>query len=109
MPFPEQLIEVQKLMADNDDRARKIYETIGVCFGYALAYFNGFYKIRNLLLLGRVTSGKGGKIIIEKAEEVLKVEFPTLAKQISISMPDEKLKRHGQAIAAASLPKIGKK
>ena len=104
MPFPEQLIEVQKLMADNDERARKIYETVGTCFGYAVAYFAEFYEIKNLLLLGRVTSGEGGQIIIDKTEEVLKAEFPELAEQISISTPDEQLKRHGQAIAAASLP-----
>lgn len=106
MPFPEQLIEVQKLMANNDDRARKIYETVGTCFGYAIAYFAEFYEIKNLLLLGRVTSGEGGQIIIDKTEEVLKAEFPELAEQISISTPDEQLKRHGQAIAAASLPAL---
>jgi predicted NBD/HSP70 family sugar kinase len=106
MPFPEQLIEVQKLMAANDDRARKIYETVGTCFGYAIAYFAEFYEIKNLLLLGRVTSGEGGQIIIDKTEEVLKAEFPELAEKISISTPDEQLKRHGQAIAAASLPAL---
>lgn len=106
MPFPEQLVEVQKLMADNDERARKVYETVGTCFGYTIAYFAEFYEIKNLLLLGRVTSGEGGQIIIDKTEEVLKAEFPELAKQISISTPDEQLKRHGQAIAAASLPAL---
>jgi len=38
---------------------------------------------------------------------VLAQEFPQLREQIRISMPDEKLKRHGQVIAAASLPFIG--
>ncbi|MCP3674837.1 MAG: ROK family protein [Gammaproteobacteria bacterium] len=106
MPFPEQLKEVQKLMSDDDERARKIYETIGVCFGYTIAHFAEFYEIRNLLILGRVTSGKGGNLILQIAEEVLKKEFPQLAEQISFSTPDEKSKRHGQAVAAASLPSI---
>jgi hypothetical protein len=51
-----------------------------------------------------VTSGEGGQIIIRKAEEVLATEFPEL--KIAISMPDEKMKRHGQAIAAASLASL---
>lgn len=105
-PFAEQLVEVQRLMAENDPRARSIYETIGTCFGYAIAHYATIYDFRNLLILGRVTSGEGGQIIIEKAEEVLNTEFPDLASKVSISMPDEQMKRHGQAVAAASLPMI---
>ena len=105
-PFPEQLVEVQKLMAENDPRARKIYETIGVYFGYTIAHFSEFYDINSLLVLGRVTSGEGGDIIIEKAKEVLNTEFSQLAEKINITVPDEKSKRHGQAVAAASLPSI---
>ncbi|MBI9021003.1 MAG: ROK family protein, partial [Verrucomicrobia bacterium] len=48
-PFAEQLIEVQRLMAEGDERALKIYETIGVCFGYTIAHFATFYDFRNLL------------------------------------------------------------
>lgn len=106
-PFAEQLVDVQKLLAEGDGRARKIYETIGVCFGYTIAHWSDFYDVRNLLILGRVTSGRGGQIIIEKAEEVLATEFPALAEKVSITTPDEQMKRHGQAVAAASLPVIG--
>jgi len=108
-PFAEQLVEVQRLMAEGDERARKVYETIGVCFGYTVAHYSDFYDFRNLLILGRVTSGEGGQIIIEKAEEVLNAEFLALAQKISITTPDEQMKRHGQAVAAASLPIIGGK
>lgn len=105
MPFAEQLVEVQRLMKEGDPRACRIYETIGACFGYALASYAEFYEIRHLLLLGRVTSGEGGTVIIRAAEAVLETEFPELHERISISMPDETMKRHGQAIAAASLPR----
>lgn len=105
-PFAEQLVEVQKLMARGDERARKIYETIGVCLGYTIAHYAEFYEFRNLFILGRVTSGEGGQIIIKMAEEVLEIEFPALAEKICITTPDEKMKRHGQAVAAASLPAI---
>jgi predicted NBD/HSP70 family sugar kinase len=104
MKFAEQLVEVQKLMAAHDERARRIYETIGTCFGYTIAQYADFYELRVLLILGRVTSGEGGEIIIAKAGEVLRAEFPDLADRIALRTPDEKDKRHGQAVAAASLP-----
>ena len=106
MPFPEQLIEVQKAMADGDENAAKIYQTIGTCFGYAIAHYADFYDIGTLIIMGRATSGPGGQIMIDSAKEVLKAEFPQLAEQINITQPDEKMKRHGQAVAAASLPAI---
>ncbi len=105
MPFPEQLKKVQAAMAEGDERARGIYETIGVHFGYAIAHYASFYEIRNLLFLGRVASGTGGQLIIDKAEEVLREEFPEL--KVTLRVPDEQMKRHGQAVAAASLPSLG--
>ena len=106
MPFPEQLIRVQELMKQGDECAASIYRTIGTCFGYTIAGWAEFYDISKLLILGRVTSGEGGDIIIEKAKEVLSGEFSELSSSIDIETPDEKEKRHGQAIAAASLPQI---
>jgi predicted NBD/HSP70 family sugar kinase len=106
MKFAEQLVGVQKLMSAGDKRARRIYESVGVCFGYAVAHYADFYEIGTLLILGRVTSGEGGELILQKAGEVLRAEFPALAEQIKLRTPDEKDKRHGQAVAAASLPKI---
>ncbi len=107
LPLPEKLKHVQKLMAEGDPRARKIYETIGVCFGYAIAHYTEFYRFDHVLVLGRVTSGEGGAVILEQAREVLRVEFPDLADRLQFHIPDEKDKRHGQAVAAASLPVIG--
>ena len=106
LPLPEQLIAVQAAMKSGDARVRAIYDAIGACFGYAIAHYADFYEIRNLLILGRVTSGEGGEVIIARAEAVLREEFPELAAQIRIRTPDEKSKRHGQATAAASLPAL---
>jgi predicted NBD/HSP70 family sugar kinase len=108
MPLPEKLKLVQSLMAQGDERARRIYETIGVYLGYQIAHFADFYDLRNLLILGRVTSGGGGDLIVSGARELLKTEFPELAGRIELHVPDEKMKRHGQAIAAASLPDLHK-
>ena len=106
MSFPERLEKVQELMEKGDPRAKKIYETIGVYFAYTIAHYAEFYNIRNLLILGRVTSGEGGNIILEVAENVLIKEFPTLGNKINFRTPDEQNKRHGQAVTAASLPSI---
>ena len=95
-------------MKNNDQMARKIYEDIGTYLGYALPYYAEFYEIKHLLLLGRVTSGEGGSIIVERAKQVLKEEFPHLS-NINITMPDESNKRVGQSIAAASLAQSIKK
>ena len=103
MPLAERLVEVQALMAKGDPRARKIYEAIGVYLGYGIAHFADFYAIESVLVLGRVTSGQGGDAIVETAARVLEDEFPALAERIRLRTPDEKEKRHGQAIAAASL------
>jgi predicted NBD/HSP70 family sugar kinase len=108
MPLPAKLVEVQTLLAGGDERARKIYETIGVFFGYSIAHYADFYEIRNLLALGRVLTGEGGNLVLSLAQRVLSEEFPDIAERVRFHIPDEKEKRHGQAVAAASLPSIAK-
>jgi predicted NBD/HSP70 family sugar kinase len=108
MGLPERLKEVQALMAKGDARAAKIYETIGIYLGYTLPYYAEFYDFRQVLILGRVTTGRGGDIVIAKAQEVLKSEFPEVAAKIELKVPDEKSRRVGQAVAAASLPSLKK-
>lgn len=102
----EKLRVVQNLMTEGDERAAAIYDTIGAYFGYAIAYYSEFYDIKHVLIMGRVTSGKGGEILLERAQEVLDTEFPELAKKINLNIPDENARRVGQSVAAASLPKI---
>ena len=104
----EKLKVVQGLMAKGDERAARIYETIGAYFGYAVAYYAIFYDIKHVLLMGRVSSGEGGSILYRNAQKVLSEEFPELAKKITIHLPDESSRRVGQSIAAASLPSISK-
>lgn len=102
----EKLKVVQGLMETDDSRAADIYETIGTYFGYTIAYYSMFYDIKHVLIMGRVTSGKGGSILLSRANEVLKTEFPLLAEKIELHIPDEKARRVGQSVAAASLPRI---
>ena len=102
----EKLKVVQNLMSEGDERAAKIYDTIGVYFGNTIAYYAMFYDIKHVIIMGRVTSGEGGTILLARAKEVLEKEYPALAKTIELHIPDEKSRRVGQSVAAASLPKI---
>ena len=101
----EKLKVVQGLMKEGDERAAKIYETLGVYFGYSIAYYAMFYDIKHLIIMGRATSGDGGTILLDNAKKVLAEEYPEL--DINLYIPDEKSRRVGQSVAAASLPKIG--
>lgn len=104
MGVPERLENVQALMKQGDPRAERIYQTIGSYFGYALAHYANYYDIGTVLVMGRVTTGEGGNIILRVANEVLAAEFPDLS--IDVRLPDEASRRVGQAAAAASLPQI---
>ena len=100
MKFPEQLVELQKLMAAGDSRAKKVYEALGIEFGYTLAHFAEFYDYSSLLIMGRVTSGPGGQIMIDKATAVLEDEFPDL--NIEVIQPSESVSP--EAANASSVP-----
>ncbi len=102
----EKLKHVQGHLEAGHAGARQIWESIGVYLGYGLAHYANFYDLKHVLILGRVTSGSGGPIILEGAKAVLAEEFPELADRINIQLPDEKSRRVGQSIAAASLPAL---
>jgi predicted NBD/HSP70 family sugar kinase len=104
LTLAEKLKVVQKLNEEGHEGANKIFESIGVYLGYTLAWYSEFYEIKHVLLLGRVTSGKGGETILKFARETLATEFPEYA-HINIGMPSDFMRRLGQSIAAASLPK----
>lgn len=102
----EKLKFVQDLLEDGHPGARQIWESMGIYLGYAIAHYAGFYDLRHVLILGRCTSGSGGEILLHGARQVLESEFPSAAGKISLQLPDEKSRRVGQSIAAASLPDI---
>ena len=100
----EKLKAVQALIAQDDPRAAKVYESIGVYLGHTLAYYYELYGCRHVLLLGRVMSGKGGDLILDTAKKVLAEEYPEVSGKMTPELPDEKFRRVGQSMAAASLP-----
>lgn len=105
MGLPERLKELQELMSKGDARAATVYESVGVYLGYAISHYADFYDFEHMLILGRVTTGAGGEIVLDKARQVVAEEFPDLTK-IKLHVPDEKSRRIGQAVAAASLPRV---
>ena len=104
--LPERLVHLQERMAAADPRAALVYRTIGSYLGYGLLTYREEYDLDHLLLLGRVMTGPGGDLLIETAREVLAAEDPVAAEGIVFHLADERQKRHGQAVAAASLPEI---
>ena len=104
MPLADRLKIVQTRMEEGDPAAREIFDTIGVYLGYTVPWYAEFYDMKHVMILGRVTSGAGGERILARARYILATEFPEIDKRISIFLPDERSRRVGQAVAAASLP-----
>ena len=103
----EKLKAVQQLMEADDPRARAVFHDIGVYLAYAVDQYRRFYDIKHMMVLGRVMSGKGGEEILATCKAVLEEEFPHLHRSVRVMLPDEKTRRVGQSVAAASLPAIG--
>ncbi|MBR4652003.1 MAG: ROK family protein [Kiritimatiellae bacterium] len=106
MKLPERLKVVQAAMAEGDEKALRIYLMIGRYLANATKWYHEFYDFQNLMILGRVTSGLGGSIILETAKMGLEAIDPVLAEQVEIFMPDEKARRLGQSVAAAQIPVV---
>ena len=102
LSLAEKLKVVQKLNNEGHEGANKIFETIGVYLAYELAYYAEFYDIKHVIILGRVTSGKGGDTILDVCKKTLEEKFPEY-KNFKLTMPSEYMRRVGQSIAAASL------
>jgi hypothetical protein len=104
----DKLKESQAKLEEGHEGATDIWRTMGVYLGYTIAHYADFYPLRHVLILGRCTSGRGGTILLDEARRVLSTEFRELASRVNIQLPDEKSRRVGQSIAAASLPAIGR-
>ena len=102
----EKLKFVQQKLEAGHEGAQAIWQSMGVYLGYGLAHYADFYEIKHVLILGRCTSGRGGDLLLNGAKEVWRAEFPELLERIALHLPDEKIRRVGQSVAAASLPVI---
>lgn len=104
----EKLKVVQNLMEKGDSRARRIFASIGAYLAHTLKLYCRFYDVHHMIVLGRVMSGLGGSVILETCLSILNEEYPELAQKVRVMLPDEKTRRVGQSVAAASLPELRK-
>lgn len=102
----EKLKFVQDKLEAGHEGAIKIWQSMGIILGYGLAHYADFYEMRHVLILGRCTSGRGGELLLEGVHKVFEAEFPELLKRFAVHLPDEKTRRVGQSVAAASLPAL---
>lgn len=97
----EQLVALQNDVAKGDPVLEECYREMGVYLADALTLYAHFLPLQSVLVLGRVTSGKGGDLMIQTANELLqKGPHP-----IEVFTADESFKRLGQSYLAAALPK----
>ncbi len=72
----DKLAFVQERLEAGHPGAAQIWESMGIYLGYALAHYADFYDIRHVLLLGRCTSGRGGTLLLARAQAVLRNGVP---------------------------------
>ena len=106
MKLPARLKVVQAAMEKGDARALKVYVRIGRFLAHTIPWYREFYDFDNLMILGRVTSGLGGSVVLETAKTLLADVYPEWAEKVDVFMPDEKARRLGQSVAAAQIPTL---
>lgn len=106
LSLAEKLKAVQTLANDGHEGAIDVFRSIGSYLAHTLVLYSRFYDLRYLLVLGRVASGVGGDVLIAECNRVLNEEYPKLFSKMTVMLPDEKSRRVGQSVAAASLPKM---
>lgn len=102
----EKLTFMQNCIMEKSEIAIKVFESIGCYLAHIIPLYRMFYHFDNLMLLGRVLSGEGGEIILKECKRILDEEYPEIAENVKLILPDEKTRKVGQAYAAASLPAI---
>ena len=104
LPPAQQLRQVQELARQGHPAARRIFRDMGVCLAHTLALYAEIYPLRHVMVLGRVASGIGGEWMTETCRRVLAEEYPQLP--LEVLLPDDRFRRIGQSVAAASLPQV---
>lgn len=101
----ERLKQTQALVASGDERAARVFRSIGAYLAHAVPHFQVIYDgmISSVLLLGRVMSGVGGEIIRDTATGILTDAYPHVAGKVSLVLPGEEFRRKGQAVYACFL------
>lgn len=102
----EQVRSIQVKAELEETKAVQVFQSLGVALGHTLGYYHSMYQFQCVLLLGRIMAGAGGDLVFNAAQKVLAEEYPIVASQIIISLPEENNQRVSHAVAAATLPEI---
>ena len=105
-PLPQRLVHLQELMAAGDPRATPGLRDDRHVPGLRAPRLPRALRRRAPAPAGPGDDRPGGDVIIERARAVLRAEDPAAAEAITVHTPSERDKRHGQAVAAASLPAL---
>lgn len=95
---------VRALAETGDKRAQTVYRDLGVYLGHAVALYSLFYDLKRVLVMGGVSGGSAGDLILSSARRVLETDYPDV--QVLLSAPDDRVRALGQSVAAAHLPSI---
>lgn len=95
----EKLRWVQERARVGDGRALEAFSELGRLLGLTLPWYRRLLGCKNVLLLGRVISGVGGECLADVCRE----ELEKAGEQMELFLPEESLRRVGQAAAAALL------
>lgn len=79
----EKFRRITSLLREGDPRAQRIFEDMGIYLGYSIPFYATCYAVRHILLLGGVSSGEHGNVIIETAKRVLAEEFPEIESRLA--------------------------
>ena len=106
----EKLAFVQEKLDAGHEGAVKIWQSMGIYLGYALAHYARFYDIRHVLILGRCTSGSGGKLILDGANRVLQAaNSPNWPRLSTFSFPTRKAAGWGSPLRLPACPRLFRK
>lgn len=94
METSKKCIYAEELWQNGDERAQAAFRMMGEMLGYALMWYQKFYKINECVVFGGVISGKAGDYAVECASELFK------------NVHKGENSRFAQSIAAAKLTKM---
>ena len=104
MTMQDRVREVQRLVQSGDPAAAAVFDTIGCYLAHAIYTYQKFYKTEHVIVMGGISAGPGGALLLRRCRKVLAGEYPDL--EADLILPEEDERADGQSYAAATLVKL---
>ena len=104
MTMRDQVREVQRLVKSGDPAATAVFDTIGCYLAHAIYTYQKFYEMEHAIVMGGISAGPGGAVLLRRCRQVLASEYPDL--KADLILPEEGERADGQSFAAATLVKL---